>query len=181
MREEEKERLAEFHHTISEQLNSRLSESPKFFALLVVVGTAYAYVLSNEQLSSKQSSDLTTLATWLCLAVALWAGWYLAALGYAFRFLQRCQHQIEDGLGWRQFSPESGEIPTNVWNPLNWFWLLPGIYHPHALGLAVFLVFVSFEGLHSSCAKWSAAVVGVIAMGLMNLRYLLKFKGKLKP
>lgn len=45
MTEEQKWRLATFHQTISEQLNARLSESPKFFAVLVVVSTGYGYVL----------------------------------------------------------------------------------------------------------------------------------------
>jgi hypothetical protein len=47
----EKELLAQFHHTISEQLDSRLSESPKFFGLLVIVSTGYGYVLSDSKFS----------------------------------------------------------------------------------------------------------------------------------
>src|SRR5260370_28970020 len=39
------ERLAGFHQTISEQLNARLAESPRFFWVLVAVSAAYGYVL----------------------------------------------------------------------------------------------------------------------------------------
>ena len=76
MSEKDKELLAAFHHTISEQLNSRLSESPQFFGLLVVVATGYGYALARPEL------HLKTLATALAMAATLWAGWYLAALGY---------------------------------------------------------------------------------------------------
>jgi hypothetical protein len=95
MTEKEKELLAQFHHTISEQLDSRLSESPKFFGLLVVVSSGYGFVLSKPELSK-----FILLAALLSLAAILWAAWYLAALGYAFRFLQSTQHRIEHALDW---------------------------------------------------------------------------------
>jgi hypothetical protein len=43
MDEQEKELLSRFHHAISEQLDSGLSETPKCFGLLVLVGTGYGY------------------------------------------------------------------------------------------------------------------------------------------
>ena len=75
MDDKDKELLAQFHHTISEQLNARLSESPKFFGLLVLVSTGYGYVLSEPKLCK-----LIPLATGLSLAATVWASWYLAAL-----------------------------------------------------------------------------------------------------
>ena len=97
----EKELLAQFHHTISEQLNARLSESPKFFGLLVVVSTAYGYVLAKSDLK-----PLLVLASLLSYVAVLWASWYLVALGFAFRFLQYCQHRIEHELEWNpQYVP----------------------------------------------------------------------------
>jgi hypothetical protein len=45
MEDKEKELLAQFHQTISEQLNARLSESPKCFGLLIVVSTGYGYAI----------------------------------------------------------------------------------------------------------------------------------------
>ena len=51
MNEKEKKLLARYHHTISEQLNARFSESPKFFGLLIIVSTGYGYVLANQGLS----------------------------------------------------------------------------------------------------------------------------------
>jgi hypothetical protein len=42
-----RDQLAGFHKTISEQLNARLAESPRFFWALVVVSTGYGYVLWN--------------------------------------------------------------------------------------------------------------------------------------
>jgi hypothetical protein len=98
MDSDEKNRLVQFHHTISEQLNARLSESPKFFGLLIVVSTGYGYVLSNNKLCNH--GKLLVLASGLSYAAVLWACWYLAALGYAFRFLQYSQHQIERTLEW---------------------------------------------------------------------------------
>src|SRR5260370_8200602 len=41
MNDKEQELLAQFHHPISERLNSRLSESPKFFGLLFAVSPAH--------------------------------------------------------------------------------------------------------------------------------------------
>lgn len=143
----EKELLAQFHHTISEQLDSRLSESPKFFGLLVVVSTAYGYVLSKSDLECNKT--LFVLASLLAYLAVHWANWYLAALGYAFRFLQNSQHLIEDALDWSpRFVPGkergrmTGEPPQSVKNPLDAFWLLPGIYHSHVAGLAIFLAII---------------------------------------
>ena len=74
MNDKDKELLAQYHHTISEQLNARLSESPKFFWLLIVVSTAYGYVLSNHPSCHKSLFVLVSLLVW---AVSLWANWYL--------------------------------------------------------------------------------------------------------
>ncbi len=175
MNDTEKEILAQFHHTISEQLDSRLSESPKFFGLLVVVSTGYGYVLSKHELCA-----FVMLATWLSLAVTLWASWYLAALGYAFRFLQNSQHRIEHALEWwPKYMPESGVPPASLWNPVRWFWLLPGIYHPHAVGLGVFFGLICFTGF-SGRERWVVSIVGIALIALMNLFYVRKFKGKWK-
>ena len=181
MNDKEKELLAQFHHTISEQLNSRLSESPKFFGLLVVVSTGYGYVLAEPKLC-----NLVTLATALSLAATLWASWYLAALGYAFRFLQSTQHRIEHALEWRKFALNSGKTPTSLWRkPWEWFWLLPGIYHAHAVGLCLLFVLIclAFCRYHWDCwshrflmkAGFAASSIGVCVIALMNLYYLKKF------
>ena len=73
MNDKEQELLAQFHHTISEQLNSRLSESPKFFGLLVVVSTGYGYVLSSPLLYKQK--EVFLLASLLSYAAVLWASW----------------------------------------------------------------------------------------------------------
>lgn len=169
-KDKEKELLAEFHHTISEQLNARLSESPKFFGLLVVVSTGYGYVLSDPKLSA-----FISLATWLSLAATLWAAWYLAALGYAFRFLQSIQHRIERTLGWSSCTPDSGNPPKSLWYPLRWFWLLPGIYHAHATGLCVLFVLICITGF-ARYRGITSSIIGVSAICVMNLYYLKKFK-----
>ena len=184
MDDKDKELLAGFHHTISEQLDSRLSESPKFFGLLVLVSTGYGYVLSEPKLCK-----FITLATALALAATLWASWYLAALGYAFRFLQTTQHRIEHALQWSKFALPSGETPESLWRkPREWFWLLPGIYHAHAGGLCLFLVFICLAFCHYHWDCWShrlllegglaASLVGVCVIGLTNLYYLKKFIAK---
>jgi len=193
MDDKEKELLAQFHHTISEQLNARLSESPKFFGLLVVVSSAYGYVLSHLDLPKQK--ELFALASLLSYGAVLWASWYLAALGYAFRFLQNSQHLIEHALGWSpQYVPGringrmTGEQPWPPRTPLDVFWLLPGIYHAHAAGLAVFLTIVCLTfWLHSrnywpSChvaAISSAAILaGLAFIFVLNLHYLNKFRKK---
>ncbi|MFZ3211683.1 MAG: hypothetical protein WA188_09215 [Terriglobales bacterium] len=177
MNEKDKELLAQFHHTVSEQLNARLSESPKFFGLLIIVSTGYGYVLANPQLC--QQKELLSLATWLALAVTVWASWYLAALGYAFRFLQNIQHQIEHALQWSpNYTPASGEPPQFLWNPLNWFWLLPGIYHPHVAGLSVLLLLICLKGLAGS-ERIAVSIIGLLAIAIGNLCYLKKFRRKI--
>jgi hypothetical protein len=174
MNEKEKELLAQFHHTISEQLNSRLSESPKFFGLLVIVSSGYGLVLANKELA-----QFKPVVTALSLAATLWASWYLAALGYAFRFLQNIQHRIEHKLEWSPFAPESGKPTGSLWNPLNWFWLLPGIYHPHAAALAFVFVLVCITGIGGP-KRFIVLAVGVLGIALVNFLYLKKFESKTK-
>jgi hypothetical protein len=128
---------------------SRLSESPKFFGLLVVVSTGHGYVLSSPLLYKQK--EVFFLASLLSYAAVLWASWYLAALGYAFRFLQNSQHRIENALGWNPKYVPGSEEDRMTGQPPQWpprtfrrsidaFWLLPGIYHAHAASLAVFLI-----------------------------------------
>ncbi|HET9181235.1 MAG TPA: hypothetical protein VFP59_03805 [Candidatus Angelobacter sp.] len=190
--ENDKERLIEFHKTISEQLNARLSESPKFFGLLIVVSTGYGYVLSTEAFSSQKG--LVAFASLLSFAAVLWAIWYLAALGYAFRFLQNSQHCIEYALGW---SPRYVPLPVRdrrTGQPpdpprpfsLDAFWLLPGIYHAHAAGLVVLLGVMCSAFTWKMWQFWPHCVLvdfssGMFALGVLytygiNMRYLNKFR-----
>src|SRR5712691_9575156 len=97
----DQKQLADFHRTISEQLNSRLEESPRFFWALVAISTAYGYSLWGE-MSDPSAQAETHIVVHLAI---LWASWYLAALGYAFRFLQNTQHCIEHALGWDHYTP----------------------------------------------------------------------------
>ena len=166
MNERRGDLLAQYHHTISEQLNARLSESPKFFGLLIIVGTGYAYAISDDRLAK-----VVVPGTLLSLATILWAAWYLAALGYAFRFLQNIQQCIEHALGWNKFAPAStGRPPHSLINPLQWFWLLPGIYHAHAAGLILFFVVVCGTSCRIFWRWWSATIAAI------NLYYREKFK-----
>src|ERR1700730_8355935 len=145
MDDKEKELLAQFHQTISEQLNSRLSESPNFFGLLIVVSTGYGYVLSKHELF--WNKELFVLSSLLSYAAVLWASWYLAALSHGFRFLQNCQHCAEHALKWNKYGPGGkgngkdsapGRPPKGTKSIRDIFWLLPSIYHPNAVGLFVF-------------------------------------------
>ena len=193
MNEAEKQLLAQFHHTISEQLNARLSESPKFFGLLVVVSTAYGYVLATDELK-----PLLALASLLAYISVLWASWYLAALGYAFRFLQYSQHKIERTLQWNpQYVPgpedgrATGEPPLGE-HFFDRFWLLPGIYHAHAAGLAVLLMLICMGFCSRGWSNWATcqlrsvavgvglamALLGLYAISWINLHYFEKFKKK---
>lgn len=193
MNDNEKTGLVQFHHTISEQLNARLSESPKFFGLLVVISTGYGYVLSKYELDG-----LFLLASVLAYSAVLWASWYLAALGYSFRFLQYSQHAIEHDLDWNPRyvpGPAEGEDgrptgmpPPRSWKPWTWFWTLPSIYHPHAVGLGVFLLVVcsAFSRHSSKCcahaslmiAGWIGIALGFIFMLGINRYYVEKFRLK---
>ena len=187
------ELLAGFHHTISEQLNARLSESPKFFGLLIIISTGYGYVLSRPELSEQK--ELFVLASLLSFVAVLWASWYLAALGYAFRFLQNSQHCLEHALGWNpRFVPraENGRATGNPpWPPdtiAKIFWLLPGIYHAHAAGLVVLLATIcaAFGWHFWNC--WTHCLVMLIStvaflLGFgfilfMNRHYLYRFRNK---
>lgn len=187
---ESDELLAGFHQTVSEQLNSRLSESPKFFGLLVVIATAYGTVLARYP-SREGLFFLASALVWLSI---LWAIWYLAALGYAFRFLQNIQHNIEHQLGWNPKyvpKPEDGrQTGTPPWPTKKWadsYWLLPGIYHAHAGGLAAFLfaLCVTFWGHAFKWYPWRVSIVSGVALifGLAWLRgihrhYLERFADK---
>jgi hypothetical protein len=50
LRLEERTALATFHSTMADQLDSRLSESPKFFGVILAAFTAYGYVISPSRL-----------------------------------------------------------------------------------------------------------------------------------
>lgn len=133
------EDLGLFHRTISEQLNSRLTEAPRFFWVVILGVTAYAYVLwwyAGEEKTPDRFYTIFVLVSILAYFSILWATLYLAALGYAFRYLQNCQHRIEDALGWYIFRPKTtGVPPERITSPPKLFWLLPGIYHAHLYGL----------------------------------------------
>jgi hypothetical protein len=193
--DKENGRLAQFHHTISEQLNARLQESTKFFGLLIVVSTGYGYVLSNPALSGQK--DVFVLASFLAYGTVLWLVWYLAALGYAFRFLQNSQHLIEHALGWSPaYVPglqngRTGEPPEPL-KLKDSFWLLPGIYHAHAAGLSAFLVVICAAFGYRAWAwqaHWCVTLICSVAILLgfiwvfwINRYYLKKFrKNRKKP
>lgn len=189
-KDDDKALLAGFHHTISEQLNARLSESPKFFGLLIIVSTGYGYVLAKPDLD-----QFLVLVSLLAYGAALWASWYLAALGYAFRFLQNSQHLIERALGWSpHYVPGAedgrmtGQPPPRRKHPGSWFWLLPSIYHPHAAGLATFVILICVAFCWRRWTRWPhvwvtgivAASVGITFIGLINRYYLERFRSKRK-
>jgi hypothetical protein len=189
--EKERELLADFHHTISEQLDSRLGESPRFFGLLIVVSTGYGYVLSKPELRGQ--NDIVVLAGLMSYLTVLWAHWYLAALGYAFRFLQNSQHCIEAVLGWNpEFVPgpeknkRTGTPPPP--GPISSFWLLPEIYHAHLAALIAFLLLICSAialSLWKSLGHFQVllvasglAIVGVGSVYWMNTYYLVKYTRK---
>lgn len=189
LKPEDRTLLAGFHKTVSEQLNARLAESPKFFGVLLVISTGFGYVLWTADIERHPGQQIVVaLAALLSYMAILWASAYLAALGYAFRFLQNCQHCIEHVLAWDdvvltgKLGVENGrERPgrppkrdeETLWNA---FWLLPGIYHAHAAGMGFFLAIV----VGAFC--WHAAknyprwpVACVIATGAIFLFGGLRF------
>ena len=163
------------------------AESPKFFGLLIIVSTGYGYVLSSAQLVSHRG--LFSLASLLAYASILWASWYLAALGYAFRFLQNTQHCIEHKLGWDMYTPsQTGKPPCSGKSFRSAFWLLPGIYHAHAAGLAALLAVICAVFGWYAWGHWNGwqrcllvilsfilAAAGLLWIYRWNRHYLTKF------
>ena len=187
--------LADFHHTISEQLNSRLAESPRFFWGLIVVSTGYGYVLwgvANNPVSTKpELRTVLIIASLLSYVAVLWASCYLAALGYAFRYLQNVQHCIEHALGWNIYGPDRGQMsPGEPCRCSDIFWLLPGIYHAHAYGLLVLLAIIILAFCSHSIQWWgscSALLIGFISLVIgvgfiicVNVHYVRKYRKKRK-
>ena len=191
----DRDQLADFHHTISQQLNARLAESPRFFWALVVVSTGYGYVLWNVAKNSEQAEPrlhtVLVLASLLSYVAVLWASWYLAALGYAFRYLQNSQHCIEHALGWNTYVPiggprRPGEPPARICRCSEIFWLLPGIYHAHVFGLVAFLAIIIAAFCCYSSQWWdshSELLIGFILFGIgvgfiicVNVHYVRKFR-----
>jgi hypothetical protein len=181
----ERDQLATFHQTISKQLNARLEESPRFFWALVVVSTGYGYLLWNYAVKPESGSHtIATVAALLSYFAILWASWYLAALGYAFRFLQNAQHCIEHALGWHEYAPEPRNPPERICIR-DVFWLLPSIYHAHVFGLCAFLgvVVVSYCRLLGGRVYIGviAFVLGILFIFGINWWYLWKFRQRPKP
>lgn len=178
--------LAGFHKVISEQLNARLAESPRFFAALVVTSTAYGFVLWKY---SEVGKGLFLIASFVAYASVIWSVWYLAALGYAFRYLQNSQHRIEDDLGWSLYRNRTTGIPQDDDGFVaQTFWLLPGIYHAHAAGLTILLCTITgafawrWFWSNNPCGAILTAVLGaglsVMVVFAINRFYFFRFKAK---
>ena len=174
--------LPAFHKIVSEQLNARLSESPKFFAALVIAGSAYGYALWLAWESSTKATEFL-LASILAYAAVVWSLWYLAALGYAFRLLQNTQHCIERALRWDRYTPSNNEPPCHIQTAADVFWLLPGIYHAHTFGLVAFLVIIGIAfiaGYTPGPFRWilggGALVGGLLFAAGINVHYVRKFR-----
>jgi hypothetical protein len=125
-------------------------------------------------------------------AAVLWSVWYLAALGYAFRYLQNAQHRIEDDLGWQIYRNRTTGIPPSDDGFIaQTFWLLPGIYHAHAAGLTILLCLVvaAFGWRWFWLQNWCVAILFSISGGVasvaivfvINRRYFLRFRDKRLP
>jgi hypothetical protein len=67
---------------------------------------------AHQVLSDNKYRGLVHPATFLVLACTLWAAWYLAALGYGFRYLQTTQHRIEHELKWTPYTFEKRPLPN---------------------------------------------------------------------
>ncbi|MEQ1845957.1 MAG: hypothetical protein ABL983_10345 [Nitrospira sp.] len=153
--EQGKQNLTTYHATIAEQLDSRMAESPKFFGVVVVALTAYAYAIWH-WVPNKDGSTLVEqgfmlgIVSMLAYLVVLWAVSYLAALSYAFRFLQYSMHKAEDELGWKGFRLSDAER-MHYGCVTDSFRLLPGIYHAHLAGLFFVMIFICFVFSH----KWA--------------------------
>ena len=137
--EQDKQNLTNYHATIAGQLDSRMAESPKFFGVVVVALTAYAYALwhlvaNKDGFTPADQAFMFVIVSILAYVVVLWAVYYLAALSYAFRFLQYSMHKAEDELGWKGFRLSDAER-MHYCSVADSFKLLPGIYHAHLLGL----------------------------------------------
>lgn len=164
--------------------------------MLVVASAGYGYVLWTAQgdHAHPYRNVVVTLAAFLSYVTILWASWHLAALGYAFRFLQNCQHCIEHALEWDQYTPSgpvtgaeqrrrAGVLSHGWWGKV--FWLLPGIYHAHACGLVAFLGMVIYAFCWQSWLEWPKGCViltGIVAFGIglgsivwANAHYSQKF------
>lgn len=131
------EGLTSFHGTMAEQLDARLSESHKFLGVLVLAITAYAYVIWYWELS--RGRFVLLLVSAISYLVTIWAIWYLAALGYAFRFLQYSMHQAEKTLGWEKLGLPSGTVGQGLPRVI---WLHPGIYQAHLFGVVSLMLLV---------------------------------------
>ncbi|MGI0014180.1 MAG: hypothetical protein ACREBU_12175 [Nitrososphaera sp.] len=175
---------------MADQLNSRLSESHRFFGVLVLVLTAYGYAIWGWK--PETGRFLLAIVSAISYLVVVWALWYLAALGYAFRFLQFSMHQTETALGWRDYGLESGQVTKGLFR---WCWLYPGIYHAHLFGLLVVMVIVcsvfGFKWWHTLGAferpyfeAIASSIIGVVVGGvwavLINLHYVNKYEAKVK-
>lgn len=176
-----------FHRTISEQLNARLSEAPRFFWVVILSMTAYAYVLwwyAGEKQKPDHFDNMFLLVSGVAYLSILWVIMYLAALGYAFRYLQNSQHRIEDKLGWEIFRPKTTGIPPEAIRSIgDLFWLLPGIYHAHLYGLIFLSVILQVMLVTILPDLRGALVIATITLliegiwiWLWNYHYLKKFR-----
>ncbi len=130
--------------------------------------------------------DAFIISSLLAYGTGLWSHWYLAALGYAFRFLQNSQHRIEEKLQWDRYRPEeTGDPPDRITSVSSLFWLLPGIYHAHLFGLCAYLIIVIAAFWAYYPDRWVAnliailaATVGFLSVWWIHYHYMTKFRRK---
>lgn len=181
------ESLGQFHRTISEQLNARLSEAPRFFWAVILSITAYAYIIwwyAGAEQTPAHFPAVFTLVSGVAYLSILWVTTYLAALGYAFRYLQNSQHRIEDVLGWEIYRPEmTGIPPEKIQSIEDLFWLLPGIYHAHLYGLLFLSVILHVVFIALLPDRYGALLVAAATFTLevawvfsWNNHYLKQFR-----
>ena len=156
-----------------------------------MASTAYAFVLWNFDLSAggfnpNTKGPVFLLVSLVAYGAGLWSHWYLAALGYAFRFLQNTQHRIEEALEWDLYRPrETGNPPDRINTLPRLIWLLPGIYHAHFFGLCIFVATIigsfwwRWPNKHT-VYNWviGAIVISVLTIWWVNYHHLTKFKRK---
>ena len=141
------ETMQKFHSQIFQMLNTRLTETFRFYAPLLAALPGFGYVLLGvlrQDVEINYFPSLLDAAYLFSMFLLLIGAFYLLTVSYTYRSLQMVLAGLEEGLGLKNFTPDWDPYPKlkkdsnfKTFGRFIFFWIIPEILKPH---LFMFLV-----------------------------------------
>lgn len=156
------ETMQKFHSQIFQMLNTRLTDTFRFYAPLLAALPAFGYVLLEvlrEGVKINNSPSLLDFAYLFSMLLLLIGAFYLFAVSYTYRALQMVLAKLEDELALNNFTPPwdprakltKDKTRCEILKRFFFFWIIPEILKPHLymfLAAAIFVIGAQFAVLN---------------------------------